>query len=73
MSSMQMIQDFLGQKRLAVVGVSRQPKDFSLALFREFRKRRYDAVPVNPERNKLMSNPALRGCSRCSRRWTARC
>src|SRR5271157_5480987 len=53
MSSMQMIQDFLGQKRLAVVGVSRQPKDVSLALFREFRKRGYDAVPVNPEAEQI--------------------
>ena len=53
MRSMQMIQDFLGQKRLAVVGVSRQPKDFSLALFRELRKRGYDAVPVNPEAEQI--------------------
>ena len=57
MSSMQLIQDFLGQKRLAVVGVSRQPKDFSLALFREFRKRGYDAVPVNPEANQIDGRP----------------
>ena len=57
MSSMQMIQDFLGQKRLAVVGVSRQPKDFSLALFRELRKRGYDAVPVNPEAEQIDEQP----------------
>jgi uncharacterized protein len=53
MSSMPMIQDFLGQKRLAVVGVSRQPKDFSHTLFRELRKRGYDAVPVNPEAEQI--------------------
>jgi len=35
-------------KRLAVVGVSRNSKDFTRALFRELRKRGYDAVPVNP-------------------------
>ena len=57
MSSMQMIQDFLGQKRLAVVGVSRQPKDFSLALFRELRKRGYDAVPVNPQAEQIDEQP----------------
>ena len=28
MSSMAVIQDFLAQKRIAVVGVSRDPKDF---------------------------------------------
>jgi uncharacterized protein len=53
MSSMSMIQDFLGQKRLAVVGVSREPKDFSLALFRELRKQGYDAVPVNPQAQEI--------------------
>ena len=59
MSSMQLIQDFLGQKRLAVVGVSHQPKDFSLALFREFRKRGYDAVPVNPEAEQIDEQPCF--------------
>src|SRR5271166_5213197 len=59
MSSMQMIQDFLGQKRLAVVGVSREPKDFSLALFRELRKRGYDAVPVNPQAAEVDQQPCF--------------
>ena len=48
MSAMQLIQDFLGRRRLAVVGVSQQPKDFSRTLFHEFLERGYDAVPVNP-------------------------
>lgn len=48
MSSIAAIRDFLGQKRLAFVGVSRQPKDYSRMLFREFGARGYDAVPVNP-------------------------
>jgi predicted CoA-binding protein len=41
------IEDFLTQKRIAMVGVSRDPKDFSRSLFREMRKRGYDMVPVN--------------------------
>lgn len=57
MSSMEVIQDFLAQKRVAVVGVSRQPKDFSLALFRELRKRGYDAVPVNPQAEEIDEQP----------------
>ena len=44
-----LITDFLAQKRLAVVGVSRNPCDFSRMLFREFLKQGYDAVPVNPQ------------------------
>ena len=42
------INDFLGQRRLALVGVSRDPKDFSRAVWRELRSRGYDVVPVNP-------------------------
>src|ERR1017187_7078098 len=49
MSSLALVQDFLGQKRLAVVGVSRKPDDFSRKLFCELRDRGYDVVPVNPE------------------------
>jgi predicted CoA-binding protein len=48
MASIAAIRDFLGQKRLAFVGVSRQPNDYSRMLFREFGARGYDAVPVNP-------------------------
>lgn len=43
------IADFLAQKRLALVGISRNPKDFSRGLFRELRQRGYDMVPVNPQ------------------------
>ena len=39
--------EFLAQRRLAVVGVSRNPQDFSRCLFRELQRRGYDLVPVN--------------------------
>jgi uncharacterized protein len=42
------IDDFLAQKRLAMVGVSRNPKDFSRGLFRDLYRRGYDMVPINP-------------------------
>jgi len=48
MSTLEDIKGFLGVKRIAVVGVSRNPRDFTRILFQEFRKRGYDAVPVNP-------------------------
>ena len=47
------IDEFLGQKRIAFVGVSREPRSFSRTLFREFLKRGYDAVPVNPYAGEL--------------------
>jgi predicted CoA-binding protein len=49
MTRMDNVRDFLAQKRFAVVGVSRQPKDFSRALFREFQTRHYQPVPVHPD------------------------
>ncbi len=48
-----MIGEFLAQKRIAVVGVSRNPSDYSRMLFREFRKRGYDAVPVTPQAEEI--------------------
>ncbi len=42
------IRDFLAQRRIAMIGVSRNPKDFSRQLFRELAKRGYDMLPVNP-------------------------
>lgn len=41
------IHDFLGQRRIAIVGVSRKPDDFSRYVFRELARRHYDVVPVN--------------------------
>jgi len=43
-----LIDEFLKCRRIAIAGVSRNPRDFSAGLFREFLKRGYDAVPVNP-------------------------
>src|SRR5690242_1961861 len=42
------IRDFLAQKRIAFVGISRNPHDFSSSLFDELYRRGYDVVPVNP-------------------------
>ena len=49
MTTLKQIQTFLGRHRIAVVGVSRNPKDFTRSLFNELRDRQYDVVPVNPE------------------------
>ena len=47
-ASLEDITRFLGCKRVAMVGVSRQPQHFSRALLKEFLANGYDAVPVNP-------------------------
>jgi hypothetical protein len=41
------VEDFLSLHRIAMVGVSRNPDDFSRKLFREMCDRGYDMVPVN--------------------------
>jgi predicted CoA-binding protein len=46
--SLETIEEFLAQKRIAMVGISRESKDFSVMLFEELCRRGYDVVPVNP-------------------------
>lgn len=46
--TLEIIEDFLAQKRIAMVGISRDPANFSVKLFEELCRRGYDMVPVNP-------------------------
>jgi predicted CoA-binding protein len=59
MTTRNAIDELLGVKRLAVVGVSRNPKDFTRRLFREMRSRGYDLVPVHPEAAEVEGVPAV--------------
>ncbi len=59
MSSLEDIQDFLAQKRIAVVGVGRDPKDFNHKMFQSFRELGYDAVPVNPHAKEVEGTPCF--------------
>ncbi len=43
------VREFLASRRLALVGFSRNPKDFSRMLDAELRARGYDVVPVHPD------------------------
>lgn len=57
--ALEIIEDFLAQKRIAMVGLSRQPKDFSVMLFEELCRRGYDVVPVNPGAAEVMGRPCF--------------
>ena len=48
MNTYALIQEFLAQKRIAMVGVSRDPKHFSRKLFRALSERGHVMLPVNP-------------------------
>ena len=52
--------DFLARRRIALVGVSRDPLDLSRALFLELRQRGYDVVPVHPELTSVDGVPCAR-------------
>jgi len=52
-TTMRQVDEFLALKRLAVVGVSRDPKHFSYVLWQELRQRGYEAIPVNPNTTEL--------------------
>jgi predicted CoA-binding protein len=56
-TTIRQIDDFLALKRIAVVGVSRDPKQISYTLWQELRQRRYDAVPVNPSATEIDGVP----------------
>jgi len=48
MTHREAVERFLASKRIALVGVSRNPKDFSRAVFTALVKAGYEVVPVNP-------------------------
>jgi predicted CoA-binding protein len=49
MSVRQEIDTFLRERRIAMVGVSTDPKHFSRGLFRDLQARGYEMIPVNPK------------------------
>jgi len=52
--SIETIQDFLAQKRIAMIGISRSPASFSGSVFKELCSRGYDVVPVNPHTQEVL-------------------
>ncbi len=46
----ELIDDFLSQKRIAIVGVTRSEKDWGRRLYDQFKKRGYDTYAINPNR-----------------------
>ena len=49
MTSKAAVADFVSQRKLAVVGVSRQGKKFGNFAFRELRSKGYELFPVHPQ------------------------
>jgi predicted CoA-binding protein len=48
MTSKKLVEEFLAQKNIAVVGVSRKKTKFGNAIYRELKQKGYNVIPVNP-------------------------
>jgi hypothetical protein len=57
------IDHFLKLHRIAIVGVSRREADFSRAIWRKFRERGYELIPVNPKADIIDGLPAAASIS----------
>jgi uncharacterized protein len=51
MNSKKIVDEFLLQKKIAVVGVSRKKTKFGNAIYRELKQKGYNVFPVNPHIN----------------------
>jgi predicted CoA-binding protein len=54
MPTLKQINDFLDSQPIALVGVSRNPKKFGYAAFKELKEKGMKIVPVNPEADEIM-------------------
>lgn len=55
--SLSAVENFLAQKRIAMVGISRQPYDIGAQLFEKFTRLGYEIVFVNPNVREIMGRP----------------
>jgi predicted CoA-binding protein len=53
------VQAFLASRRIALVGFSRNPRDFSRMLDGQLRERGYEVVPVHPEGGERDGRPCF--------------
>ncbi|MCG6188857.1 CoA-binding protein [Maribellus maritimus] len=53
MTTLNEINKFLGPKKMAMAGVSRNPKKFGGAIFKELKEKGFDLYPVNPNADEI--------------------
>jgi len=58
-TSLDTVREFLDQKRIAIIGVSRESRSFSVMLFSELLRRGYDPIPVNPHTPNVLGHPCF--------------
>jgi predicted CoA-binding protein len=51
MNQKKIVEDFIAQKKIAVVGVSRKKTKFGNAIYKELKQKGYNVFPINPHIN----------------------
>jgi len=54
MASLKQIETFLASEPIALVGVSRNPKKFGYAAFKELKEKGMNVIPVNPSAEEIL-------------------
>ena len=54
MASLKQIEEFMAATPVAFVGVSRNPKKFGQAAFKELKEKGLDVIPVNPQADEIL-------------------
>ena len=54
MTTLKKINEFLNSQQIALIGVSRNPKKFGYAAFKELKEKGMKIIPVNPEAAEIM-------------------
>jgi uncharacterized protein len=54
MATLKQINEFLDSQPIAMVGVSRNPKKFGYAAFKELKEKGLKIIPVNPQADQIM-------------------
>jgi hypothetical protein len=53
MATLRQIEEFLGSEPIAMAGVSRNPKKFGFAAFKELKEKGMNVIPVNPHAEEI--------------------
>jgi predicted CoA-binding protein len=57
--SLEPIENFLSQKRIAMVGISRERQNIGVSLLEEFSRRGCEVLPVNPNTREILGRPCF--------------
>jgi uncharacterized protein len=60
MATLKQIEEFLGSGQIAMAGVSRNPKKFGFAAFKELKEKGMNVIPINPHADEIQGSKVYR-------------